>query len=336
MSLDLKTFGLRLAALGAAACSSAYAVRSPSDEGALVTVSQPLARSPYDVELIGSDGRTLETHESGGRFYVLGQAGDRYSIRVVNPTQRRVEALVSVDGLDVIDGETADFATKRGYVVPPGGDLVVDGFRMSATQVAAFRFSSVDASYAERKGKGRNVGVIGVAIFEEKVEPQMIAPEPSPSPPTSWHGSDEEARDSVGSSAGAAAPRPSSPPADPGSRIGGTGDVAKSEAAPSKEPTRRFDGDDRGGEASRPAEKKGRAGLGTEWGEERYSAVDFTSFVRASQTVPTAIAELRYNDVEGLRALGVLIQAAPDHNELYQRETADPFPAARGFATPPQ
>ena len=180
MSRDFKTIGLRLAALGAAACSSAYAVRSTPEDGALVATTQPLARSPYDVELIGEGGRALETYERGGRFYVLGQAGERYSIRVSNPTQRRVEALISVDGLDVIDGEDADFASKRGYIVPAGGDVVVDGFRMSATQVASFRFSSVGASYAERKGKGRNVGVIGVAIFEEKAQPQIVEPQIAP------------------------------------------------------------------------------------------------------------------------------------------------------------
>jgi hypothetical protein len=342
MSRDLKTFCLRLAALGAAACSSAYAIHSGAEGSPPLAVSPPIAPSPYEVELVGADGRELATYQNGGRFYVLGQAGDRYSIRVTNPTARRVEAIISVDGLDVIDGEAADFANKRGYVVPPGGDLVVDGFRMSATQVASFRFSSVDESYAGRKGKARNVGVIGVAIFEEKAEPQIIAPEPA-APPTQgwddrrWPTEEEHARaDSSaesGAAGGAPAParRPASPPADV--RLG-AGEQAK--APSSTAPTRQLDQDAARGECCRPAEKKGRPGLGTQWGEERYSAVDFTRFERASQTVPTAMAELRYNDSEGLRALGILVQPAPDANELYQRESADPFPAARGFATPPQ
>jgi hypothetical protein len=345
MSRDFKTIGLRLAALGAAACSSAYAVRSnPGQDGALVATTQPLARSPYDVELIGEGGRALESYERGGRFYVLGQSGERYSIRVSNPTQRRVEALISVDGLDVIDGEDADFASKRGYIVPAGGDLVIDGFRMSATQVASFRFSAVGASYAERKGKGRNVGVIGVAIFEEKEQPQIVQPEiaqgdpqapPRPSP--GWSGDEGSMRDSESVTAGPAPsrsskPTTSAPPAD--GRAGGFGGgVAKGEAAPAEEaPARRMDSDDKSATETR----KSRPGLGTEWGEERYSAVDFTQFERANQTTPSALAELRYNDAEGLRALGVLVEPTPDEDELDQRETADPFPAARGFAAPPQ
>jgi hypothetical protein len=341
MSRDLKTFCVRLAALGAAACSSAYAVQPGSEGAALTAASQPIAQSPYDVELLGADGRPLATYQNGGRFYVLGQAGDRYSIRVTNPTARRVEAIISVDGLDVIDGEPADFAGKRGYVVPPGGDLVVDGFRMSATQVAAFRFSSVSASYAERKGKGRNVGVIGVAIFEEKEAPQVIVPQGpvTSTPPGRWYGDDEagadkeeSATDSRAATGGAAPPRQDAPA------------EGRAKAAPAPEPTPSAPAAGQGGgrvarrtegEACCRPEKKARPGLGTEWGEERYSAVDFTRFERANPTVPSAVAELRYNDGEGLRALGIQLAPAPDEGEIYQRETADPFPA-RGFATPPR
>ena len=48
----------------------------------------------------------------------------------------------------------------------------IEGFRTSLADVATFRFSSVDNSYAGKKGKARNVGVIAVALFEEQ------APEP--------------------------------------------------------------------------------------------------------------------------------------------------------------
>ena len=335
MSRDLKTFCLRIAALGAAACSSAYAVHSGTEGEPLAAVSQPIARSPYEVELLGADGRTLATYERGDRFYILGQAGDRYSIRVSNPTPRRVEAIISVDGLDVIDGEDADFASKRGYIVPPGGDLVVDGFRMSTTQVAAFRFGSVDSSYAQLKGKGRNVGVVGVAIFEEKAEPQIVTPEPPVADESGWGrgGGSRHAEEKASSGAAAGATAPSEAPTggDPAAEA-----APPSPATPSPSQPRFDDRPARDSEADAPARKESRPGLGTQWGEERYSAVDYTRFERANATVPTAVAELRYNDAEGLRALGISLQPAPDGNELYQRETADPFPAARGFAAPPQ
>ena len=63
--------------------------------------------------------------------------------------RRRVEAVVSVDGLDAVDGKPASVG-KRGYMIPAFGDVTIDGWRTSLSTVAAFRFSSVRDSYAAR------------------------------------------------------------------------------------------------------------------------------------------------------------------------------------------
>jgi hypothetical protein len=105
---------------------------------------------------------------ASGKNYVIGEAGRRYSIVIRNRTQNRLELVVSVDGLDVIDGRPASFS-KRGYLVDPQSELEIDGFRQSMDTVAAFRFGSVRGSYAGQKtGDTRNVGVIGLAIFHER------------------------------------------------------------------------------------------------------------------------------------------------------------------------
>ena len=343
MSRDFKTLFIRLAALGAAACSSVYAVHSAPKEGAL-TQARPVARSPFTVELVGEDGRILDTYAHGGRSYILGMAGGRYAIRVKNPTARRVEAVISVDGLDVIDGESADFTGKRGYVVPAYGELLVDGFRTSTTQVAAFRFSAVADSYAERKGKGRNIGVIGVAIFDEKEDPQLIMPQ-EPVKDGRFDddfGADAEEGDS-GGYRGPAADKPAaeSAPATSGSSVGGgEGKAGGATARPAPAPPRtrtatRDESESRKSETCCGPRRKQRPGLGTQFGEQRWSAVDFTRFVRANAKKPVAMAELRYNDSEGLRALGIRLQPSPDEDELMRRETADPFPNSHGFAAPP-
>ena len=104
---------------------------------------------------------------SGGRNYAVGEAGHRYTIVVRNNTSFRLEVVLSVDGLDVLDGKPASFA-KRGYIVDGRSELEVDGFRQSMDAVAAFRFGSVRSSYAGQKtGDTRNVGVIGIALFNE-------------------------------------------------------------------------------------------------------------------------------------------------------------------------
>ena len=117
------------------------------------------------------DGVPAATYEYGGGTYVLGQLGARYTLRVANHSGRRVEAVVSVDGRDAIDGRPADFRGKRGYLIPAWGSVDIDGWRISHSEAAAFRFSSVPESYAARMGNAREVGVIGVAVFPERYVP---------------------------------------------------------------------------------------------------------------------------------------------------------------------
>ena len=103
----------------------------------------------------------------GGRF-VIGKKGREYQLKIKNISQARLEVVLSVDGLDVIDGEAAS-TKKRGYLINPGKTLVVKGFRTSHDAVASFKFSSVSRSYANlRHGSTRNIGVVGLALFTEK------------------------------------------------------------------------------------------------------------------------------------------------------------------------
>ena len=139
-----------------------------------IAVAPDAVRSPYAVEIVGDGGDVMDTFFHKSRYYVRGAANRAYAIRITNPTAQRVEAVISVDGLDVIDGENGD-THKRGYIVPPYGSVTIDGWRTSLENVAAFRFSSVKASYAGRKGKARNVGVIAVAIFNEEAGPMIVA-----------------------------------------------------------------------------------------------------------------------------------------------------------------
>ena len=113
-------------------------------------------------------GDWLEGYSSGGRIFFVGDRGARYEIVARNDSGETREVVLSVDGLDVMDGRAASYG-KRGYIVDPGEVLTVDGFRTSMHSVAAFRFSSVSQSYASlRHGDTRNVGVIGLAVFAER------------------------------------------------------------------------------------------------------------------------------------------------------------------------
>lgn len=119
------------------------------------------------ISLVDENGALLPGIEAAGRALVIGDDGARYRIVVRNGTSARFEIVASVDGLDVIDGNPAS-TDRRGYIVDPYGQLVIDGFRTSDDQVAAFRFGRVADSYAARTSGDANVGIIGVAIFAEK------------------------------------------------------------------------------------------------------------------------------------------------------------------------
>jgi hypothetical protein len=130
--------------------------RSVSTGGGAVTIS-----------IRDANGDPLEAVHVGDRTFVVGQAGQRYSIVLENHTSHRFEAVGTVDGLDVINGKPGTF-DNRGYVLMPFATLEIEGFRTSTSAVAAFRFASVADSYAAQTGSARNVGVIGIAFFGEK------------------------------------------------------------------------------------------------------------------------------------------------------------------------
>lgn len=283
--------------------------------------SRPLRASfaGYDVEVL-VDGTPAPSFRHDGESYVLGHAGDRYVIRVLNHTGRRVEAVVTVDGRDVVDGKPGDFRNKRGYLVPAWGQIDIDGWRLSESRAAAFRFSSVADSYAARTGSAREVGVIGVAVFPER----SYQARPLPAPPPCCFGETEPGLGDARASGSAGAPTPAAPAS-----------VRPAPAPAASDAVRRGATAKRAADAA-PARHE-RPGLGTEFGEAVSSPIQEVEFVRANPVQPATVLGVRYNDRDGLLAMGVNVDATypgPDESEL--RRTADPFPLSRrGYALPP-
>lgn len=118
-------------------------------------------------------GRTLPVYHSDGRYYVAGTPGREYSIRLRNRAHAQLLAVVSVDGVNVVSGETAS-VDQGGYILQRRQRLDIRGWRKSLDQVAAFYFARVSESYAAKTGRPHNVGVIGVALFKRKVYPAEL------------------------------------------------------------------------------------------------------------------------------------------------------------------
>lgn len=260
---------------------------------------------------VESGGTALPVYTHRGKSYVEGYFGAPYGIRISNHTGSRVEAVVTVDGRDVITGKVGDYRSGRGYVIDPYDSVLVDGFRTTWDNVAAFTFTDVGDSYAARMGDASNVGVIGVAVFKERAFRPRPAPIPDPLPRR--HFRDQGLGTGYGGSA------PSAP------KSSARGGAAESEAFDSSE-----------GYAA--TERRHRQGLGTQYGQDTYSPTTSTTFVRATRR-PTALLAIRYDDREGLIALGVLPRPYQPPRPYYRRKPLpDPFPRSPEpvtFAPPP-
>jgi hypothetical protein len=273
-------------------------------------LTSPSPPPPYRVELEAVDGSALPTFVQRGQGYVLGEPGARYNVRVTNPTSERVEVVVTVDGRDAISGSVGDYVTQRGYLIEPWGSVLIDGFRQSLDEVAAFRFTGRGRSYSALRGTPENVGVIGVAVFPEKVRPQPVRRRQpiSAAPPTY----DESYRNSYAPSA-PAAPRAAE------SGAGAARDGYRGDDSPRKSE----------GSASGPSN------IGTQYGESQRSSVVEVDFERRSKTHPVAVLRLRYDDYDGLQARGIDLSSVGYAYYGAPREP-DPFPHSSRFAPPPR
>jgi len=213
------------------------------------------------------DGTTLQVYAHGGQQYVVGTPGHEYTLRIRNLTGERILAVTSVDGVNVVTGETAA-PDQSGYVIDPYGSVDIAGWRKSLARTAAFYFTDLGDSYAARTGRPGNVGVIGVAVFRER-ERRIAYP---------------QARDRI---AGAEASAKAAPNAE------------LDEPAPPLQ-------DQSAGRLHRSAPRADAPSpLGTGHGRDETSYATRVAFERASST-PAEVLAVRYDRREALASMGVL------------------------------
>lgn len=109
-----------------------------------------------------------------GLTFVEGRRGQPYTLKLRNDSAQRVLAVVSIDGLNVIDGQPCT-PQARGYVVPAYITVDIDGWRTSLSEVRRFKFEAKDQSYTKgTTGEVQNCGVIAVKYFNEKWQPSLL------------------------------------------------------------------------------------------------------------------------------------------------------------------
>ncbi len=215
-------------------------------------------------------GVRIPVHAHRGRLYVAGAPGAKYSILLSNKTGERLLTVVSVDGVNVVTGDTAAPA-QSGYVLDPWGSVAIDGWRKNMSEVAAFVFTALPESYAARTGRPGNVGVIGAAVFRE------YRPRVSLGPPVPLLGPGARGDEARESASGAAR------------------DSAAEPAAPSAEALMR-------------ALPKHEEKLGTGHGEREASQASWTDFRRASPS-PAEMIAVYYDSRANLIARGIIAPA---------------------------
>jgi hypothetical protein len=267
-------------------------VSGPAEAGRLV-----------DVSITNRDtGERLTPIRHGGKLYVAGTPGQRYAIELRNRDGERLLTVVSVDGVNVLTGQTAA-PRQSGYVLDSGRQYAIHGWRKNLDEVAQFVFTALPDSYAARTGRPDHVGVIGVAAFREQRVPVSLAPSVSSAFPSA------PARESslgdsgaMAKSAGAGAPKRSEAEADSAS-----GEALRRERHEHRDEARR---------------------LGTGHGEREHAPTRTTEFVRASET-PDEVLAIYYDSRANLIARGII--RSPRVAE------PQPFPgAAPGFVPDPR
>lgn len=125
-----------------------------------------IKRTDVEVQILVNGKPIPEYKGSLDKTFVEGRIGSEFSIRIKNHSHSRKRVVVSVDGMNVMNGK-ADWTDA--YVVSGYGDLVIPGWRINKNSVASFIFEEHRNTYANRTNKDtNNNGVIGVKIFEEE------------------------------------------------------------------------------------------------------------------------------------------------------------------------
>ena len=302
--------GALIAAGLVAGTAEASRYAPPYVKGALVQVDV------YDRQ----DRSALPIHSKDGRQFIVGTPGHEYAVRIRNCTGARVLVVTSVDGVNVISGDTAS-PSQSGYVLEPWGSVEIAGWRKNMERTAAFYFTDLGDSYAARTGRPGNVGVIGVAVFQEKTSRITWRDL------NDYRGRRANEADAAASARGQSAPEPlasppmpaSAPPLAAAEQESATAERRKDEAA---------DSATRQQAKESVAEKRTLGKLGTGHGRNEQSRVTLTQFERSSE-LPTETIAIQYDRRENLIAMGVLPPPRLAHRD------PDPFPAPLRFAPDP-
>ena len=107
---------------------------------------------------------------SSGTDWVEARNGTKYEIEVRNDSYNRILSVVSVDGINIINGKHEDPLSAPGYILHSHNNIKIPGWKISSDDVKEFYFTPQGQSYSAKLGADlSNTGVIAAAIYKEKI-----------------------------------------------------------------------------------------------------------------------------------------------------------------------
>lgn len=254
-----------------------------------------LERGEYTAEIL-VDGSPLAEYGSRGRTYVEARKGREYEIRFTNRTDRRVGVAIAVDGMNSIDAKVTSAKDAAKWIVAPWQTITIGGWQTSSGTARRFYFTDEPSSYGAILGKTRNLGLVSLAVFRERL--------PEPPPRRWWSGT------FGGSGRKDERMRGDSPAAPPSADSDGS---RRSAAEPQAGAPR----EERSAAKEKLDDESAATGIGREIDHE------VTRIAFEAESRPAALLDIRYEYREGLARLGIL----PRH-----REPLDRRESSRGFS----
>ena len=131
---------------------------------------------PIEVEIISDNGNTFSIYpvtqrhlKNEYRSYIEAINGENYSLNIRNHSNQRIGLVIAVDGRNIISGKKSKLKHNENmYILGPYETQSYSGWRTSSKDIHRFYFTEIEDSYAHAFADDSAMGVIAVAVFEEK------------------------------------------------------------------------------------------------------------------------------------------------------------------------
>jgi len=147
--------------------------RAPRYDGYPYPYPQPYPGPLYEVHAqpenvsvqVLVEGRPAVVYRDAGYRWIEGRRGQRFALRITNHNSFPVGVIPWADGHSLTaDGRAG--ASHPAYLLSPYGSITVSIWRQDLRGGRELVFTDVEQALAARKGDRRNIGVLGVLVWQ--------------------------------------------------------------------------------------------------------------------------------------------------------------------------